>query len=198
MATNHLPALTLANYYSQEADVYLSNSQRKAWVSCPRAAYARYIEADDTAIPPQKAVFAEGGALDAMLLDPDDLKRVEKESAVFLFTSAGKPTAAYKRVQSVARYVRKQAWVMDIIDRCSKQDIFTFEIEGVPYKARTDMVDHENRVIYDMKHMASLTKREWMEVGGRNQKVHWITIDFSNFECQRICFENGRWNRRSV
>jgi hypothetical protein len=178
-----LPTVTPENYYSHECDTYLSNSQRKGWVSCPRGAYARYIEHDPKAEEPRKKVFAEGGLLDALLLDPSDIPRVEDENREFLFNKVPKPTkkvpnpvaprsALYDDTVAVANYVKTLPTVMDLIDDCEKQRIIVFQMGGIPCKCRLDMLDLTDGFIWDMKYMQSLTKTEWSPE--HHRRVHWI------------------------
>lgn len=171
--------LTQDNYFSPEAmQLYMSNSQFKAFYTCSGAAMA---ELEERWKPELKDCFTEGHLFEAIVCGGEELFYMQHPEIISTRgESKGSPKANYLRVVEAAQAIRRQPAMMEIIERCEKQKIVTGNINGVPYKGCIDLYDPVTGDCWDTKCMKDFKgeyspeegrRLEWWEVYGYHRQA---------------------------
>lgn len=154
--------LNRENYHSQEAKrKWLSASDVKQAMKCEFAwkAYRTGQMQEDE----EKEAFKQGNLFEVMLSGSDDEIRLFQEKNPDIFSSRGATKgelkAAYRSVMDCVESVRRQPFLMDIIQNSRKQVIMTGKILDVPFRVMCDLI-YTDGSIYDEKCMKSFA-REW-------------------------------------
>lgn len=136
--------LTSENYYSPEASrAYMSVSQFKSFCKCEAAAMAE-ISGEYTR--PKTTALLVGSYVDAHFEGTlDSFKGQNPE----IFTLKGELRADYKQAEEIIARCEKDKLFMEYMSG-TKQEIFTGEIDGVPFKIKIDSY-HKGKMIVDLK-----------------------------------------------
>ena len=173
--------ITDANYFSTATDIYMSNSQWKVWRECPAQAHARFIR--HVWQPEKTKPLAVGSLVDALLLEPDAESRVLAEYEDLLTkanTKAGiakggperVPNADSKLAYQMAEKIKSIPAIMAIVDACDHQAQYTFELGGMAWKCRLDLLNLDAGWIWDLKTTASTTDEKFVErIGARGNFI---------------------------
>jgi hypothetical protein len=161
--------LTSDNYFSPEADSLMSNSQWKHWLECPSRAHAMFVT--HTFRQKTNKAMALGAMVDCLLLDPADEPRVLREHDEHFFGKAKKDGTrneleALTSGREIAAFVKDQDWFMAIIDDAEKQVALQFDLGGIRWRVRLDMLIRSERQIWELKTTANLWKEEWVPLLG--------------------------------
>lgn len=145
--------LTSNNYYSRDANLaYFSVSQFKRFNECEAAALA---ELNGEYEPERGRALLLGSYVDEMLTGTRKSQMMFlEENNGELFKKNGDPYADVLQAMETVERVRKQPLMMKHLSG-GHQKIFTGEIEGVPFKIKTDSYK-PGEFICDLKYMASL------------------------------------------
>lgn len=154
--------LNRENYHSPEAKrKWLSSSDVKQAIKCEFAwkAYRTGQMQEDEG----KEAFKQGNLFETMLNGTDEEIRLFQENNSDMFSSRG-PTkgqlkSAYQSVMDCVESVRRQPFLMEIIQNSRKQVIMTGKILGVPFRVMCDLI-YSDGSVYDLKCMKSFA-REW-------------------------------------
>ncbi|MCM1200232.1 MAG: PD-(D/E)XK nuclease-like domain-containing protein [Lachnospiraceae bacterium] len=138
--------LTESNYYSAEADwTFWSVSQYKSFMRCESAAMA---ELRGEYKRPVTDALLLGSYLDSWMDGTlEDFKKEHPE----LFTKAGNLKAEYRKSDEAIAKISTDELFMKYISG-EHQKILTFELCGVPWKAKLDSF-HEGICIVDLKYV---------------------------------------------
>lgn len=140
--------LTESNYYSSEADrFYWSASQYKSFAKCEAAAMA---ELNGEYQRPITEALLLGSYLDSWMDGGLEKFKIEHSE---IFTKAGSLKAEYKKADKAIEKISKDELFMKYIGG-EHQKILTFELCGVPWKAKLDSY-HEGICIADLKYVRS-------------------------------------------
>jgi len=140
--------LNHANYYSAEADrEYMSNSQLKGWLECPRRQWAKLNGQWDDEEP---MAFLVGKYVDQWLLTPGTATEFCDANKDALFTKAGKPRAEIELAdRMVARAERDDLFMGSLAGETQK--LITWEMLGIKWRALIDVVDPDRGILCDLK-----------------------------------------------
>lgn len=166
--------LTSENYFSHEAmQRYMSNSQFKQFMTCSAAAMA---ELNDEWAEKKKDCFTEGHMFEALVCGNEELFYMQNPNIISSQgKTKGQPKSNYIKIIESAEALKRQATMMEIIERCEKQKIITGTINGVPYKGCIDLYDPMTGDCWDTKCMKDFSSQysvdegrrlEWWEVYG--------------------------------
>jgi len=178
---------TILDYYDRHE--YMSWSQLKRWIpelgGCPAAAHAEYVART------WKRKGAEcmglGALLHAVVLDPDDTDRVLEEYREHLHTAKGVPTAGHKRMLQQGAELREHPLGVSMLDGAQCEGIYTFELGGVPWKMRVDIVNNRTRRIVDLKRMGQMYRKQFSEY----YMAYVDTIDLMHYYGQMSLYQTG-------
>ena len=137
--------LTDENYYSVEADCYMSVSQWKVWQECPARAYAQYVEHSFS--PPDMSALGVGAYFHALCLEPEAADATLVEYADVLTTGKGAPNARAKEAAAMAEYVLS----LPDVARClegERERAFVYEFGGILWKSKLDVLNLERKEIW--------------------------------------------------
>jgi hypothetical protein len=156
--------LTAANYHSPEANqAFMSVSQFKDWRPCPARAHAWYVRQDPRAAERVGEGMAVSAYGDALLLDPTAVKPVLAKYAEHLVLTSGALSKKAEEMGRTVAFVQAQfPELRDLLARTTLQPIITFSIAGMPWKARLDILDQANRMIWDVKMVADVDEEEFV------------------------------------
>ena len=173
--------LTESNYRTMEADMfYWSNSQYKDFLECEARALAKarreFVEDDNEAL--LLGQYVHCGVLEPHKL-PEFMER-NKDSMLTKGRTAKDGTVTGQEIRApfalgadmIAR-VKRDELCMDALSG-KHEHIFTFELAGLPWKAKLDSVDYERGVIADLKTCRDFDATEWNEA--LRVKVPWYEV----------------------
>jgi hypothetical protein len=157
--------LTAENYFSLSADrQYMSNSQFKEWTkdgACTASCYARYVEGSWS--PETTLALAYGSIVDAMIFEDEiTVEQVKIQYSEFITTKTGKPNVEAKKIEAVADYIKTHPRWSKVLEHCTAQEILTWQLDGVWFKCKIDILDLDHKNILDFKTTADLNKEEWV------------------------------------
>ena len=157
--------LDLSNYYSQQANKeYMSVSQFKDFLKCEKYAMAKlngeYVEEKS------KAMLV-GGYVDAYFSNRLDQFKEENPQ---IFKKDGTLLKDFEKANEIIETIENDPFFMEHI-KGDKQVIITGLINGVKWKGALDFL---NDRIVDLKCVASIQDRVWIEENGKNVKVDFI------------------------
>lgn len=142
------------NYYSREADLkYWSSSQYKAFMRCQAKAMAELAGEWERA---DSIAMAKGRYLDERIeLKTDKELQSWYSKHPEYFMKSGKMYADFNYAEEAYQRILKDEYFMDFItgEGVSHQEIRTFEISGVPFKAKFDSL-FEDKIV-DLKTTSS-------------------------------------------
>lgn len=159
--------LTKDNYFSTEASrIYCGSSQLKQFVNCEAQAIAQlkgeYIQEPNEAMLQGSYVHAWcEGTLD---------KFIEEHPEIML--KKGGLREPFKTCEMIIDTITNDKALSGIIAQCEKEQIFTGEIMGVPFKIMVDMLNIEKGYFVDLKVMKSISEQTWSDEYKR--KVNFI------------------------
>jgi hypothetical protein len=181
--------LLSSNYYSPEADAeYMSVSQFRRWQECAAAAHAWYVRRDPKAEFKATEAMALSAYGDALLLDPPAVPGILSQYAEHLALKNGNPSTTAVRILGMVEFVKKQfPDFAAVLARSSLQRIITFKIGGVPWKGRLDILDTEQRMVWDVKMVADLFGTEYVPRLG--QRGNFIAA--SGYGTQLAVYQEG-------
>lgn len=142
--------ITRKNYYGPKADAeYMSNSQYKAWMTCPAKKWAemhgKWTESEPIA-------FTIGKYVDTALLTPGELDTFVDLNRPALFTSRGdKPRAETMRADKMIERVQRDDGDFKSALDGDTQTLITWNMFGVKWRALLDVVDFERGLVTDLK-----------------------------------------------
>lgn len=140
--------LTHATYYSREADhAYMSNSQFKGWLQCPRRQWAKMngLWTDD-----EPMAFLVGKYVDQWLLTPGEVDAFVEANRESIFTRQGKPRAEIMTADKMIERAERDDLFMGSLDGHT-QRLITWNMFGVKWRALLDVVDPERKTLVDLK-----------------------------------------------
>ena len=157
--------LTLENYYSAQANKdYMSVSQFKDFIKCPRYALAKingeYVEEKS------KAMLV-GGYVDAYFSNRLDQYKEENPQ---IFKKDGTLLKDFEKANEIIKAIEEDDFFKEHI-KGNTQVILIGEISGVPFKGALDFL---NSRIIDLKCVASIREPVWVEREGKNIKTNFI------------------------
>lgn len=168
--------LTSNNYYSPEANrQYMSVSQYKQFLKCPAAAMA---ELNGEYTPERGRALLLGSLVDELLTgDKESQDEFLQKNQSDLFKKNGEPYADVAQAIETVKLVQKQPLMMYYLGG-EHQTIMTGEIEGVPFKIKTDSYQ-PGEYIADLKYMASL----------RSPNLFEPMIKYWGYDIQAACYQ---------
>lgn len=185
--------LTQENYHSAEArSLWLSASAIKTAKKCESQWYAEHTGA--LVVDEDKEAFKLGHYFETMLTGTSDEIALFQSKNPDMFSSTGKTKwqlkATYKSVDECVEAVRRQPYLMDIINRSRKQKILTGTIDGVPVRVMMDLLDVDGS-IYDLKAMKDFKPVYSEEYGGYVEWWQAWEYAMQMWVYREICFQNG-------
>lgn len=154
--------LNRENYHSPEARrKWLSSSDVRQAIKCEFAwkAYRTGKMQEDES----NEAFKQGNLFEVMLSGTDEEIQLFQQNNPDVFSSRGATKgqlkSSYQSVMDCVESVRRQLFLMEIIQNSRKQVIMTGKIMGVPFRVMCDLI-YTDGSIYDLKCMKSFT-REW-------------------------------------
>lgn len=150
--------LTQENYFSKQADLeYFSVSQFKNFKKCSAKAM-HDLEVDSQE---DKQCFLEGKMFESILSGDFDLFKAQHPEIISSRgATAGEIKSEFKKVIEAAKRIQDQDFLMNKINKSQKQVILTCKINDIDVKCCLDLLDLDNKAIYDLKCMANF-KDEW-------------------------------------
>ena len=181
--------LSAENYYSKEANIeYMSVSQYKDFAG----SYGR-LGCEYTALkklagewnPPKATALLVGSYVDSYFEGTlDEFKRSTPE----LFTKGGELRAEYKKAEEIIRRIEADPFFMQCLSG-KKQVIMTGELFGTKWKIKMDSYIPD-KVIVDLKVMASITKHEYVRDFGYLDFIRYWGYDVQGAIYQEIVYQN--------
>ena len=170
--------LTLDNYYSQDANKeYMSASQFKDFLKCPKYALAKingeYVEEKS------KAMLV-GGYVDAYFSNRLEQYKLENPQ---IFKKDGTLLKDFEKANEIIKVIEEDDFFKKHIQG-DTQVIITGEIAGVPFKGALDFL---NERIVDLKCVASIQEKVWVERDGKNIKTDFI--DAYDYDLQLAIYQ---------
>lgn len=163
--------LTNENYFTLEAEnAYMSNHLWGDFMKCEARTIAcldgKYEKPDKK---PGKDVLIAGHVMEAVIQGRDykDIPGIYQKDCKTLYADYLQAVNMGKRAMRDPLFCKVTAG--------AKQEIYTGEIGGLPWKCKTDDVNHEKRVICDIKSTADFDD-DWKEIEGKNKKVPWYWV----------------------
>ena len=153
------------NYYSILANQrYFSNSQYKSFRRCEARTMAqlrgKYV------YEPSKSMLM-GSYIDSAV--EGTLPQFKAEHPEIYLKDGSRLRAEYRRADDILAAMKEQPLFMSYLEG-DKQSIFTGEIAGVPFKAKTDVINYDKGRIVDLKTTGSF-RRVWDEAHDRYNNV---------------------------
>lgn len=150
--------LTSQNYHSTEANKhFFSVSQFKQFNECSAKAMAvlngEYTEKDSSAL-------LVGSYTHAAFDTPEEFQKLTEENADAIFNRSGNKYAAFATADDMIQTIKDDPFAMFAMDG-EKEQIFTAEWLGVPWKIKVDSIHHTQQRFADLKTTQSLSKRFW-------------------------------------
>jgi len=157
--------LNLSNYYSQEANMeYMSVSSFKDFKKCElyglKKALGEYVEKKTPAM-------LVGGYVDAYFSNRLDQFKEENPQ---IFKKDGTLLKEFDKANEVIKTIENDPLLLERT-KGKKQLILTGEINGVPFKGALDFIAER---ITDLKVVASINERTWVNDNGRNVQKDFI------------------------
>lgn len=140
--------LTSKNYYSKEANrLYMSNSEYSDWLDCParKAAKIQGKWQDEETI-----AMLVGKYVDTALLEPQDFESFCKAYNGKIEKARGGKRTEFETADAMIERCKRDDLFMGALDG-THQQIATWEMYGIEWKARYDNVDPERGVLTDLK-----------------------------------------------
>lgn len=135
--------LTKRNYFSTKANKeYMSCSQVKAFRKCEASALA---EIEGKYKRPNTIALLVGGFIDAYFESETSYAKFINEHKDELFTKKGDFIAEIKQAFKIIERIKQDELTMKYLDG-KKQVIMTGEINGVPFKVKTDVL-HDDKIV---------------------------------------------------
>jgi hypothetical protein len=152
--------LTDENYYSKEADsVYMSCSQYKTWTQCEALGFAKYVSGEyekleqSGVISRDKTALIMGNFVGTKWESEDAHEQFKLEHPEILSTrgaTKGQLKTTYKLGELMyERTVKDPLFKRSMTGEHEK--IITFEMFGVKWKCRLDLINLDNKCITDLK-----------------------------------------------
>ena len=137
------------NYYTPKADrLYMSNSQYKAWMDCPARQTAKML---GKWYEDEPMAFLIGKYVDTALLTPDLLNGFVERNHMSLFTTRGdKPRAETMLADGMIDRCKRDELFMGALDG-DHQELVTWEMFGIKWRALFDAVDYKRGTLVDLK-----------------------------------------------
>lgn len=162
--------LTSENYFTKEASwEYSGSSQYKSFFGTlvrPGCEARALAELSGDWERPMSTALMVGSYVDAHFEGTLDLFRAQNPD---IFLKGGGLKSEYRKADDIINFLEADEYFMKYMGG-EKQVIMTGEIDHVPFKIKIDSW-HPGRMIVDLKVMASLTKKEWVQGSG---KTPWI------------------------
>lgn len=158
MVTNQTFQLTSQNYHSTEANQqYFSVSQFKQLNSCSAKAMAvlngEYVEKDSSAL-------LVGSYTHAAFDSEEEFQKIIEENHSSIFNNRGNKYSGFTMADDMIQTIKDDPFAMFAMDG-EKEQIYTAELFGVPWKIKVDSVNHARKTFTDLKTTQSLSKRTW-------------------------------------
>jgi hypothetical protein len=163
--------LTEQNYFSLEAErAYMSNHLWNMFTACEAKAMA-YLNGQYQ--QPENENFLVGLFVEACLQNRN-MEFCADHSELYAKTGKKELLAKFKHCEKMYQRCKRDSLFMQVLQGES-QEIYTGELFGLPWKCKTDSVNHERGVIVDIKTTASF-EDDWAFVNEKNQKVAWYEV----------------------
>lgn len=140
------------NYYSPKANwEYMSNSQYKNFKSCEARTMAQLK--GEYVYEPSKSMLM-GSYIDSAV--EGTLPQFKAAHPEIFLKDGSRLRAEYRRADEILKAMKEQTLFMEFLEG-EKQSIFTGEIAGVPFKAKTDVINYDKGRIVDLKTTGGFT-----------------------------------------
>jgi hypothetical protein len=181
--------LTSENYFSKEAaEIYSGASEFKNFFGTlvrPGCEARALAELRGEWEKEMSTALLVGSYVDAHYEGTLDLFKAQHPE---IFLKGGGLKAEYRQADEIISFLEQDPKFSQYMSG-EKQVIMTGEIESVPFKIKIDSW-HPNRMIVDLKVMASLTKREFIRGVGRVSFVNLWGYDIQGAIYQEIVRQN--------
>lgn len=152
--------LTNDNYYSNEANLeYMSVSQYKQFMSCEAAAMA---DIRGEYKRPKTTALLVGSYVDSWFEGTLDQFKAENPE---IFKKDGSLKADYVQAEEIINFLKNDTMFMEYMDG-KKQEIYTAEMFGTPWKIKIDSL-HPTKIV-DLKVVRSMER-----IMGKSFVEHW-------------------------
>lgn len=150
--------LNSQNYHSAEAnEFYFSVSQFKLFNQCSAKAMAllkgEYIRKESSAL-------LVGSYTHAAFDTPEEFSTLVEENHATIFNTRGKKYAEFVTADAMIQTIQEDPFAMFAMEG-EKEQIFTAELFGAPWKVKVDSINHGRKTFTDLKTTQSLSKRTW-------------------------------------
>lgn len=150
--------LNSQNYHSAEAnELYFSVSQFKQFNQCSAKAMAllkgEYIRKESNAL-------LVGSYTHAAFDTPEEFSALIEENHGSIFNTRGNKYADFVTADAMIQTIQDDPFAMFAMEG-QKEQIFTAELFGAPWKIKVDSINHERKTFTDLKTTQSLSKRTW-------------------------------------
>ncbi|AQU79755.1 hypothetical protein AJGP001_10970 [Planococcus faecalis] len=158
MVTSQTFQLTSGNYHSTEANQqYFSVSQFKQFNQCSAKAMAllkgEFIRKESSAL-------LVGSYTHAAFDTPEEFSKLLEENQEAIFNRKGDKYADFKTADAMIQTIQDDPFSMFAMEG-DKEQIFTAELFGAPWKIKVDSINHSRKTFTDLKTTQSLSKRAW-------------------------------------
>lgn len=146
------------NYHTKEANRnYFSVSQFKQFNSCSAKAMAvlngEYAEKDSSAL-------LVGSYTHAAFDTPEEFSKLIEANHETIFNRKGNKYADFQTADAMIQTIKDDPFAMFAMDG-EKEQIYTAELFGVPWKIKVDSINDNRKSFTDLKTTQSLSKRFW-------------------------------------
>lgn len=181
--------LSATNYYSQEADMeYMSVSQYKDFAGTYGRRGCEYTALKKLSRewnPEKTTALLVGSYVDSYFEGTLDVFKKENPG---IFTKTGELRAEYKKAEEIIKRIERDPFFMQCMSG-EKQVIMTGELFGTKWKIKIDSYVPD-KVIVDLKVMASITKHEYVKDVGYLDFIRYWGYDVQGAIYQEIVRQN--------
>ncbi|WP_416144937.1 PD-(D/E)XK nuclease-like domain-containing protein [Planococcus koreensis] len=150
--------LNSQNYHSTEANQrYFSVSQFKQFNQCSAKAMAMLNE---EYVRKESSALLVGSYTHAAFDTQEEFEKLIEENHSSIFNNRGNKYSDFQTADAMIQTIKDDPFAMFAMEG-EKEQIYTAEIFGVPWKVKVDSVNHGRRTFTDLKTTQSLSKRTW-------------------------------------
>lgn len=150
--------LTSQNYHSTEANqIYFSVSQFKQFNQCSAKAMAMLNE--EYARKESSALLV-GSYTHAAFDTSEEFHKLIEGNHESIFNRSGKKYADFQTADAMIQTIKDDPFAMFAMEG-EKEQIYTAELFGAPWKVKVDSINHARKTFTDLKTTQSLSKRTW-------------------------------------
>lgn len=151
-------SLRETNYHSTDSNQhYMSVSQFKNWMDCEARTLAE-IKGDYT--PPISTPLIVGTYVHAAFENSETFHSIQEQYSDMIFKKNGSKYADFETADRMIDTIKQDDFAMFAMEG-KKEQIYTADLFGIPWKIKVDSINNERKSFTDLKTTQDLYKRYW-------------------------------------